>query len=214
MTCPLCKNQESTSFIGINDILFWKCPSCYLIYKDQSFHPTPNEEELRYNHHHNNSECEGYVDSLNQALEPSRNYIDKHMVGLDFGCGPEPVLAKMLEETSAECYHYDPIFFPELPDERLDFVISTETFEHFSHPSQELNLITSLLIPSGILTVMTHRWKDDTNLADWWYMRDQTHVCFFHDKTFEYICKKYGFSTEYDDGDKVIILRKIIAWEK
>jgi SAM-dependent methyltransferase len=110
------------------------------------------------------------------------------MEGLDFGCGPNPVLPDILKSAGYGCLNYDPIFFLDFPDERVDFIFATETFEHFFNPLREMKFITALLRPGGILTVMTQRWKSPDQFADWWYVRDITHVSFFHKKTFDYIC--------------------------
>lgn len=211
MECPLCKQNEVTSFKGVDQILFWKCAECYLIYKDSVYHLPLHEEHDRYLKHNNTLDCPGYIDFLNQALKPALPFLDSEMQGLDFGSGHNPVLAELLNKSGFSCNYFDPFFFPELPDERLDFIFSTETFEHFVNPYKDIKLITSLLVPDGLLTVMTHRWNEHTDLSTWWYMREHTHVSFFHKKTFDYICDEFGYNQEYDDGEKVIILRKNVV---
>jgi hypothetical protein len=211
MTCTLCQHEATESFTGVDNIKFWKCNNCYLVFKDSSFHLHADKEKERYSQHNNTDECPGYKDFLNQALEPASKFVQKGMEGMDFGCGPNPVLAKMITQAGYDCSYFDPFFFPQLPDERQDFIFATECFEHFFNPVKELNLITSLLIPSGYLIVMTHRWNESTDFNSWWYMRDETHVSFLHLKTFEYLCQRYGLDIVYDDGEKVIILQKIVA---
>src|SRR5690606_19185702 len=102
--------------------------------------------------------------------------------------------------------------FPELPDERQDFIFATECVEHFFNPHQELKLLTALLRPAGTLTVMTDLWGENTDLETWWYIRDSTHVSFYHAKTFDYICSKYGYDIAYSDNQKVMVLRKRVVW--
>ncbi|WP_044117811.1 class I SAM-dependent methyltransferase [Alkaliflexus imshenetskii] len=211
MTCTLCREDVHKSFKGINDILFWQCNNCNLIFKDVEFLPSPEAEKLRYSQHNNTPDCKGYVEHLQQAIEPTLPFIYEGMTGLDFGCGPNPVLSQLMSDSGYECYHYDPFFFPELPDERLEFMFATECFEHFFNPGRELNLITSLLIPAGVLTIITERWKDTTDFNTWWYARDNTHVCFFHDRTIEFICEHYGYETMHDDGEKLVILKKLVV---
>ncbi|GAO29350.1 putative methyltransferase associated with DUF414 [Geofilum rubicundum JCM 15548] len=139
-------------------------------------------------------------------------FLEPDMEGMDFGCGPNPVLARMLEKNDCACSYYDPFFFPELPDERQDFIFATECFEHFFDPNQELKLLTALLRPDGTLTIMTNFWDETMDVANWWYLKDSTHVSFFHTKTFEYICTRYGYDLAYSDNQKVIILRKKVVW--
>jgi len=212
MECTLCSSKDLIYFKGVDEIDFYRCNDCFLIFKAPEYWCNAEDEKTRYSHH-NNTKDSGYVDFLNKALEPSLPYIKEDMEGLDFGCGPNPVLAEMVEETNCKCSYYDPFFFPELPDERQDFIFATECFEHFFSPSKEIKLLTALLRPSGTLTVMTNFWNENTNFKNWWYLKDSTHVAFYNKKTFNYISEHYGFTIEYTDGQKVIILSKKVVSE-
>jgi len=211
MTCTLCGEKDLNAFKGACEVTFYKCNHCFLIFKAAEHRCTPDCEKERYNQHNNTESCPGYVEFLDKALLPTLPFIDENMEGLDFGCGPNPVLARMIEKKGFNCSYYDPLFFPELPDERHDFIFATECIEHFFDPHQELKMITALLRPSGTLTVMTEFWNEEMDLKQWWYMNDPTHVSFFHIKTFDYICTRYGYDKEYSDNQKVIILRKRVV---
>ncbi len=213
MNCPLCPNIIDSSIEGRINYKLWHCPNCDLVFKDPELRPAPADEKSRYKYHNNNSDNKGYIDNLNLAVKPAIKLFEPGMGGLDYGCGPEPVLSGLVEKEGFECFNYDPIFFPEFPDERMDFIFATETFEHFFEPQRDIKLITALLRPGGILTVMTERWNNLDQLADWWYLRDITHVSFFHKKTFDYICSKFGYSVLYDDS-KVIILEKDVVTDR
>lgn len=211
MKCTLCEGGDLTTVKGIDEMVLNKCNQCFLVFKSPDNWPRPEDEKERYSQHNNTEECTGYMDFLSKALEPTLPFLEADMEGMDFGCGPTPVLAKMVEKQGCQCSHYDPFFFPELPDERQDFIFATECFEHFFKPGQELKLLTALLRPSGTLTIMTDLWTEDTDFATWWYLRDATHVSFFNTKTFDYICSRFGYDKEYDDHSKVIILRKKVV---
>lgn len=211
MNCRLCNNSHTKSFTRKDNTLFWECSQCKLIYKDSSHFPEPRQEKLRYLKHFNSSDDTGYVNFLNQAIHPTVPHLSHNARGLDFGCGPSPVLQTLIGEHGFTCDVYDPHFFPELPDERKEFIFATECFEHFFEPAKEIQLITSLLIPHGILTIMTQRWNEETDFLNWWYTHDTTHVIFFHNKTFQYICQQFNFSVLYDDGKNVIILQKNVG---
>lgn len=211
--CPLCLGFVERSLLGPLNYQLWHCNNCELVFKDEKHWPSQQAEKERYLEH-NNEETQGYIDFLKQALSPALQFFEPGMEGLDFGCGPNPVLSKMIQEAGFECFNYDPIFFPEFPDERMDFIFATESFEHFFNPYQELKLITALLRPGGLLTIMTHRWKEKEKLSDWWYLRDKTHVTFYHRKTFDYICSEFGYSVLFDDGEKVLVLEKDVVREK
>jgi len=212
MKCTLCAGEDLVVFKGVDGITFYQCHHCFLIFKSSGDWLKPEDEKDRYSQHNNTEECPGYIEFLNKALEPTLPFLEADMEGMDFGCGPNPVLAGMVQKNGSQCSYYDPFFFPELPDERQDFIFATECFEHFFNPGQELKLLTALLRPSGTLTVMTDFWTENTDIETWWYMRDVTHVSFFHAKTFDYICARFGYDKEYSDDSKVIILRKRVAW--
>jgi hypothetical protein len=56
--------------------------------------------------------------------------------------------------------------------------------------------------------VMTQRWRDLAHFSKWYYARDATHVSFYHARTFDFLCRVFGFSRIFDDDDRVVILRK------
>ncbi len=211
MKCLLCNHPNPISLKGKNEIQFWQCPQCKLTYKDPSLFPKSHEEKHRYLKHTNSLADNGYVNFLSQAVEPTLPFLTHNAFGLDFGCGPSPVLQSLIEKNGYTCELYDPYFFPELPDERKDFIFATECFEHFFEPAKEMQLITSLLIPQGVLSIMTQRWNEETDFSTWWYAQDKTHVLFFHNDTFQYICKRFNFSVLHDEGEKVIVLQKNVV---
>lgn len=212
--CPLCLNAVDETFTDSLDIKIWICNHCELIFKDPGSRPSHDEERARYLVHQNNNGNQGYINFLKKAVNPAIDFIEPGSEGLDFGCGPNPVLSEIVKEAGFACLNYDPIFFPEFPDERMDFIFATECFEHFFNPMREMNLMTALLRPGGFLIIMTQQWKDKEQLADWWYMRDKTHVAFYHQKTFDYICEQFGYTIQFDDGEKVLILQKDVVRER
>ncbi|MFP4459098.1 MAG: class I SAM-dependent methyltransferase [Candidatus Zixiibacteriota bacterium] len=136
------------------------------------------------------------------------DYIQPGMKGLDYGCGPGPALAELLARRNIECDNYDPFFYPNKKTDRYDFILSTEVFEHLYNPSQDIENIASRIKPGGFLGIMTVRWTDLEQFKNWYYLNDDTHVIFFHRKSFEYICDTYSFDIIHDDGIRVIILKK------
>ncbi|MFO7656607.1 MAG: class I SAM-dependent methyltransferase [Bacteroidales bacterium] len=164
-------------------------------------------EKKRYLTHNNGIQYKGYVDFLNQAIEPALPLLNKDMQGLDFGCGPTPTLSVILEQQGYKCDNYDPLFFPGLPEKKYDFIFATECFEHFFFPAKEIQLIKNLLKPGGILTIMTETWKSDEAFASWYYAKDSTHVSFFHNHTFGFIAEKFGFEAKECSNERVMILQ-------
>lgn len=127
---------------------------------------------------------------------------------LDYGCGPEPVLAELLKREGFTCDIYDPYFFPAFPEGSFDLVISTEVFEHLRDIRAELHRIIKLLKPAGYLAVMTSMHDNVGDFENWWYKSDPTHICFFGARTFEWLAKEFGFGIIYNDGKNFVILRQ------
>lgn len=186
---------------------FMRCPDCDLIFVPESYHLSPENEKARYRLHNNTLSNEGYVRMFREKIA----LIQEHCPGiksvLDYGCGPEPVLAQLLRREGFECDVYDPFFFPELPEGSFDLVISTEVFEHFRDIRAELCRIHSFLNSGGFLAVMTSFHDAVRDFGDWWYVSDPTHICFFGMRTFERIAKEFGFGIVYGDEKNFVILQ-------
>lgn len=209
--CPLCSNNNSFIEVdGPDKRVYYKCNSCKLIFSDPSFYPSEEEERKRYLTHNNGIEYPGYVTFLNQAIHPALPYLKKGMQGLDFGCGPVPTLSVLLKREGYACEDYDPIFFPKLPHKKFDFIFATECFEHFFNPKKEINTIKSLLKPNGFLIVMTQNWETENAFSSWNYADDITHVCFYHQDTFDYISKTYKLQFLENANDRVFILKNLL----
>lgn len=208
MTCPLCNSIECTPITAKTNRSFYKCKNCWLIFISPEDYPSFDKEKARYELHENTDENQGYVNFLNKAVTPALPYLTADMHGLDYGCGPHPVLSKLLAEKGITCDNYDPFFSDIKLNPPYDFIFSTETFEHFHHPKQEVERLSQLLKPNGLLTIMTDHWQTPEQFANWYYITDATHVCFYHTNTFNYIKTTYGFTGLYTDKERVVILKK------
>ena len=175
----------------------------------KEFLPDSVTEKERYTAHQNNPQNAGYVGFLMQAITPALPYLNKNMHGLDYGCGPTPTLNGLLKTQGLQCKDYDPYFFPELPGGNFNFIFCTEVAEHFFEPAQEYSRLRDLLLPGGILTIMTELWTSIEGFAEWYYAKDLTHVCFYHANTIAYICDHYGFRKLNPDSPRIAILQKI-----
>lgn len=211
-TCPLCFNKDSLSVIRGPDARDYRlCNACRLIFAELQNQPSEKSEKERYLTHNNGIQHQGYVKFLKQAIEPALPFLSKGMHGLDFGCGPTPTLSIIIERMGFLCDDYDPLFFPDIPKKKYDFIFATESFEHFFLPAQEIMRITSLLKPGGLLIVMTETWKSTKAFAHWHYANDFTHVCFFHNTSFDYIAETFGFTIQTSNHKRVWLLKKTAA---
>lgn len=210
MTCPLCQNSKNLIPVkGADERAYYQCPHCYLIFTKQYL--TLAEEEARYRTHQNGPQYEGHVKFLNRAITPALSYLNSTQRGLDYGCGPVPTLSVILKEKyGIACDDYDPLFYPEPPAGKYDFIFSTECFEHFFSPAKELWRLCELLIDDGLLIIMTACWDETIDLKTWYYFRDPTHVAFYHQKTFQFIANAFGFDRLSTPDDRVFILKKTL----
>lgn len=155
-----------------------------------------HSEKLRYEVHENNVEDKGYqnfVAPITSAVMKDFTQEDK---GLDFGAGTGSAISKVLEDNGFNILKYDPYFhnYPQLLEQKYDYIACCEVMEHFYTPKNEFFLLHDLLKKNGKLYCMTHLYDDNIDFKAWYYKNDQTHVFFYHDKTIEWIRKEYGFT--------------------
>lgn len=210
MNCRLCSfNNNSVQIKGKDKRNYFLCNNCKLINVYPEFFLDESQEKIRYREHQNGFHHEGYLKFLNRAVQPALKFLNEGMTGLDYGCGYAPTISKILSQNGLNCENYDPIFFNKELNKKYDFIFSTEVFEHFFYPLKEIETLTNIIKTNGLLIVMTERWNNEQDFNNWYYTTDPTHVAFYHNTTFDYICNKYAFDKLYDDGNRVIILRKL-----
>lgn len=210
MNCRLClSNNELIEISGKDNREYILCDNCKLVNVHPEYFLNEQEEKERYLEHQNGIHHKGYVDFLNRAIDPALDYLNSGMIGLDYGCGYAPTISKLLRRRGIRCENYDPIFFKKTLTKKYDFIFSTEAFEHFFHPMKEMEKLMDLLKPGGYLIIMSERWTEEEKFNSWYYTTDPTHVAFYHNETFDFICNKYALDKIYDDGSRVIILRKL-----
>ena len=112
--CRLCGSVATHIKSKKLDEDYFHCNNCDLIFIAKKDIVSAESEKKRYEEHDNNHENEGYVrmfeDFINRAVEPFIDF-EKDLKGLEFGCGPGPVLADLLEEQGIDMDLYDPYFF-------------------------------------------------------------------------------------------------------
>ncbi|MFW6035989.1 MAG: class I SAM-dependent methyltransferase [Halothermotrichaceae bacterium] len=209
MKCILCGSEQIRR---IKPEIYFRCNQCDLIFIDKQEIVSKEEEYKTYAQHENSFECKGYVEMfhrfINKVIKPYKSEIS---TALDFGCGNGPVLASLLEdEMNFKTDIYDPNFYPEkvYANKKYDLITSTEVFEHLKNPVKTLKLLYSHLSEQGLLAVMTSFHSSIDDFAEWWYIRDKTHITFYSDKTFYWIEENMPFELVYMDGKKYCLFRK------
>jgi hypothetical protein len=104
-----------------------RCGVCALVFIPSAYHLTAGDEKRRYDAHMNRSTDEGYRASLLRLMTPLAQLlhaqqksssmsppVSSNLHGLDYGCGPTPLLAAMMHELHGfPMQSYDPIYHPD-----------------------------------------------------------------------------------------------------
>lgn len=178
---------------------FLECPRCRLVYAHPGDLPDPEVERARYDTHDNRIDDEGYRAFLSPALRAVQARLAPGAAGVDYGAGPGPALAAMLGESGYAVELFDPFYHPDPAPlrRRWDFVVCTETVEHFHEPGREFARLEGMLAgPGSHLVVMTRILEPGQALEDWWYARDPTHVAFYRPETLKWIARRHGWRLE------------------
>jgi SAM-dependent methyltransferase len=170
---------------------------------------TPLQEVLRYCEHRNSADDAGYVQFLSRLADPVRARLAEGASGLDYGCGPSPVLGAMFTAAGYPTESYDPFFFGDesVLGKTYDFVSCSEVLEHVHDPLACLGRLDSIVRPGGLIAFMTRFFGLDSPFPDWWYHRDPTHVCFYCAKTMEWIARAFGWQLEIPDPHIALFIK-------
>ncbi len=209
--CRLCLSKDQIFYARIGIKSYLRCENCDLVWMDPAHYLSSTEEIEHYKLHENIVEDPRYREFLGRILGPLERQLNPGSKGLDFGCGPGPALAKMLEESGHTVSLFDPIFENEVSvlEKVYDFVTATEVVEHLHNPREEFRQISSLLRPGGILALMTRFRPAKESFAEWHYHRDPTHIVFYTPKVFAYIAKEYNYKIEELVAPDIAIFKKL-----
>lgn len=210
--CPLCSHADTPLFHQDNRRCYFQCQQCYLVFADPASRLSAEDELAQYQLHNNDVNDAGYRQFLQRLATPLQQHLAATgLAGLDFGCGPGPLLANMLQEGGQQMAVWDPFFAADssVLQRQYDFISCTEAIEHFAQPATEWQLWLELLKPGGTLAIMTKRYTDAAAFANWHYKLDPTHVSFFCEATFQYLARRDGFDLSFPHKDVVLLqLRK------
>ena len=208
MQCTLCASPAAP-FMVVDSRHYFRCPQCRLTFENPQALLPPTEEKAQYDLHENHPDDPGYRRFLSQLADPLCAHIKGASQGRDFGCGPGPALAAMLNERGHTCTTYDPFYDnqPERLLQQYDFVTCTEALEHFHQPEKEWQHFARMVKPGGWLGIMTRLLTDDSAFANWHYRRDPTHVCFWQAHTFEWLAEQQGWQVMLIDNPVVLLQR-------
>ena len=172
----------------------------------REYHLPADRQKRRYDLHQNNPADEGYRRFLSKLIDPLAERLEKGAEGLDYGSGPEPVLAGMLSEKGFRMEIYDPHYAgnKDVLGRKYDFLTCCETMEHFTEPKKEWEQFLALVRKGGWIGIMTQMIEATDNFARWHYINDATHVCFFSGRTFEWFGRQYGVEIVHESTSVVL----------
>lgn len=207
--CPLCHSRDLQPWHEDRQRCYLRCPRCALVSVPARYHLKPAAEKAVYDLHQNAADDSGYRRFLSRVAEPLLARLPAGASGLDFGCGPGPVLAEMLAAAGHSVALYDKFYFPDASvlQGAYDFITATEVVEHLEQPRAVLEQLTGLLRPAGWLAIMTKRVRDQAAFARWHYIQDPTHIVFFADHTFIWLAQHLGCQLTVC-GPDVVLLQK------
>lgn len=212
MNCKICEGAVTEFYDNYMKCRTYHCEACDFIFKDDNAIITAERELKVYQQHNNSEENLGYVamfqDFIDKTITPHKSAIE---TALDFGSGPNPVLAGMLAKNGFVTDHYDKFFATEKVYEgkRYDLITSTEVIEHIQDVESVMAFFAEHLNPGGFLALMTQFHPGDApRYLNWWYRRDPTHIVFFTPETFRVLSERHGFTLRFHDDKKVVLLQK------
>jgi len=214
MKCNICENKdlhliEVKNKSGLKK--YHRCKECNFIFIDEAHILTLEEECKRYEVHNNEISDPSYRSYFKKFLKYIEDDLDKNNTILDYGSGPQPVLADVMLEYGYKVDIYDKFFYnkKDYLDKEYDVIISTEVFEHIYNPIETLNTLLSTLKKNGKLILMTAvSPPTDEEFRRWWYIQDPTHVVFYNEKTFEAIGRKYDLNIIKYNYKNIIIFQR------
>ena len=209
--CPLCLSQDTFRFFSDKNRDYYRCHSCLLVFVPADQHLSFEAEKAIYDLHQNQLDDAGYRQFLSRLAMPMLDRLPAPATGLDYGCGPGPLLAKLFTEQGHQTQTFDPFYAPDQQVLRqcYDFVSCTEVIEHFRQPKDELHTLFGLLKPDGILGITTKLVIDADAFSRWHYKNDLTHVSFFAKETLQWLATHYQCQLEILGKDVIIFSRKL-----
>jgi SAM-dependent methyltransferase len=207
--CPLCAAPTAQHYHRDRRREYLRCARCALVFVPPEGRLDRAAEYREYRQHRNSLRDDGYRRFLRRLAEPLLAQLTVPSRGLDFGCGPAPLLALILAERGHRVTLHDSLFCPAPARlaETFDFITASEVVEHLHRPGDVLGQLWDCLLPGGWLGIMTKLVRDREAFASWHYIRDPTHVCFFSVVTWRWWSGQHGAELHFHGSD-VILLRK------
>lgn len=212
--CPLCLHTPLFPYFEDKFRHYLICPCCDLVSVPDNEHLSSKDEKAEYDKHNNTQGDAGYQRFLGRTWFPLLERLKlradfKSLRCLDFGCGEGAVLSAMAKQDRVKIANYDLYYHPNdsLLFKDYDVIIMTEVIEHVADARGLLNQVDNMLLPKGIVAIMTKRVIDQQAFSRWHYKNDKTHINFYSNKTFEWLAADKGWQIEFIDNDVVFLTK-------
>lgn len=197
MICSLCSSDLNEVFCHTSlSREYYKCEICEMVSLDASFYLDFAEEKARYLEHNNDVLDSRYQDFVKPMVDQICDRFRPDERGLDFGAGTGPVASYLLEQKGYKISKYDPFFWPcsEALQQQYHFIFAIEVIEHLSQVRSEIAKLREMLLPSGVLFLMTEEYPPShQEFKSWYYHQDPTHISFLNQTSFEFLKQNLGF---------------------
>lgn len=206
--CRLCGSPQCREILRDKIRPYVQCESCGLTFVPEKYHINPQEEQLRYGKHTNHKTDKQYVAYLSSIAADVLTLPVASPRILDFGSGPEHVLADILNEAGASCAAHDPPYGLNAAGQHgsFDIIVACESIEHLRNLPREIRLISGLLAPAGFVYMHTQLRDHVSDFAMWWYIVDVTHINFFCEKTMGTVAQMLGKRIVRTNGKDTVVL--------
>ena len=208
--CPLCHRPDPDNYLQNKLRSFLQCRGCGFIFVPRQFHLSAQQEKAEYDLHENSNDDPGYRNFLRRMVPEVTSRVSSGATGLDFGCGPCPVLAQLFQEQHFNMKVFDKFYFadPAVFRMKFDFITATEVFEHLADPAAQISRLWNILKSNGVLAVMTKRAADKARFANWHYIRDLTHIGFFSEQSLNYLADTLNSELLLPQNDIALFIKK------
>ncbi|MCG9479507.1 MAG: class I SAM-dependent methyltransferase [Actinomycetia bacterium] len=211
--CKICNSGTTEIFQKDSGIKYYFCSQCEFIFKDEASSISRQEELERYNLHNNSYDDGSYVEYFKKFINNAVLDYSNSKKGLDFGSGPYPVLAIILEkEYGFKMDIYDLFYSPYriYEGKKYNLITATEVVEHLQKPLDYFYLFKQCLDSDSLLAVMTlFHPGDKQQFLDWYYTRDDCHRSFYNLNTMKNIAKRVGLKVIYTDNYRYISFKPV-----
>lgn len=206
--CDLCRHPSPFPLGIVQKRPISQCPTCRQIVVDPSHWPDPAQEKARYDLHDNRWDHADYRDYLRKIADHFLSFFNRPLRILDFGSGPDGVLARLLQQSGQDAVAYDPLYNLPLSPSALPFdaIILCEVFEHLRQLDVELALIRQSLAPDGVLYLRTELLNPGQPLDSWWYLNDSTHLRFLSPESLAFLAHRLDLEVRDTDNRKWALL--------